>query len=286
MPKPRRLLMVPPRHYEVAYEINPWMSRLRPAERELAQEQWEGLHRVLTEQVGAEVILAEPQEGLPDMVFTANAGLVDGSRVILTNFRHKERQPEAPAFREWFEDNGYAVLELPPGRYFEGEGDALWMGETLFAGYHWRSDVHSHRLIGEMLGARVLSLELSDPRFYHLDTCFCPLDQRTVAYYPQAFDSYARKVIEANVPCRLLVEPEEAKRFACNAVVLGKDVVLNTGCPMLERQLQAFGFTPHATPLDEFIKAGGSAKCLTLHLDDSPTRRVVAVEGLNEGVES
>jgi N-dimethylarginine dimethylaminohydrolase len=263
----QRLLMVPPLHYEVAYEINPWMSRLRPADQPRAQTEWQGLHRVLTEEIGAEVLLAVPRPGLPDMVFTANAGLVDGSRAILSNFRHQERQPEAPAFAEWFEEHGLRVETLPPDRYFEGEGDALWVGDTLFAGYHFRSDVHSHRLIAEMLGARVLSLELSDPYFYHLDTCFCPLDERTVAYYPQAFDSYARKVIEANVPCRLLIEPEEAKRFACNAVVIGRHVALNSGCPYFEQQLRAFGFTPHPTPLDEFIKAGGSAKCLTLHLD-------------------
>jgi N-dimethylarginine dimethylaminohydrolase len=262
-----RLLMVPPDYYTVVYEINPWMSRARPAAQPVARAQWQGLHRILTEDFGAEVLLAKPQPEVPDMVFTANAGLVQGRQAVLSNFRHPERQAEAPYFRRWFEENGFEALILPEDRCFEGEGDALFVGETLFAGYHFRSDVHSHRLVGELLGRRVLSLQLRDPHFYHLDTCFCPLDAETVACYPPAFDEYAMKVIRANVPRVVEVEPGEARRFACNAVVLGRQVALNTGCPRFEEQLRELGLEPRGTPLDEFLKAGGSAKCLTLHLD-------------------
>jgi arginine dihydrolase len=263
----RALLMVPPQHYEVLYEINPWMSRGRPASPKVAERQWQGLYRVLTEEMDAEVRLADPCPGLPDMVFTANAGLVSGNRVVLSNFRHPERQGEAEPFARWFEGQGYAVERLPEECYFEGEGDALFLGDTLFAGYHFRSDVCSHRLVGELLGVRTLSLQLADPRFYHLDTCFCPLDAETAAYYPPAFDDYARRVLEVNAPELLAVNDGEAARFACNAVVLGRHVALNSGCPAFEAQLRDRGFLPHPTPLDEFLKAGGSAKCLTLHLD-------------------
>ncbi len=263
----RRLLMVAPTFYGVEYEINPWMSRANPASREAAQEQWEGLYRTLCEEVGAQVELAEPQPGLPDMVFTANAGLVRGRQALLSNFRYQERQGEAAHFRDWFEAHRFEVVCLPSERLFEGEGDALFLGDTLFAGYRWRSDVHAHRMIGETLGVRVLSLELAQPHYYHLDTCFCPLDDRTAAYFPEAFDEYGRTVIRANVPDLIEVCPEEAARFGCNAVVLEKDVVLNTGCPRFEGALRDRGFVPHSTPLDEFLKAGGAAKCLTLYLD-------------------
>ncbi len=265
-----RLLMVPPRFYGVEYEINPWMSRARPACRETAERQWEGLRSVLVDQLGAEILLAEPKAGLPDMVFTANAGLVYGARAVLSTFRHAERQGEASEFRRWFQEHGFAVDVLPEGRAFEGEGDALFLGDTLFAGYRWRSDIHSHRLVSELLGVPVLSLELADPYYYHLDTCFCPLDAETLMWYPPAFDDYARRVVEANVPRRIEVKPEEAARFACNAVVIGRRVALNWGCPDLEARLRDHGFEPYATPLDEFLKAGGSAKCLTLHLDRQP----------------
>jgi N-dimethylarginine dimethylaminohydrolase len=247
----RRVLMVAPRYFDVVYEINPWMSRARRADPARASAEWESLRRVLTEKAGAEVLTADPQPGLPDLVFTANAGLVLGERAVLSNFRHPERQAEAPHFRRWFEAHGFEVLTLPEERLFEGEGDALFAGDTLFAGYHFRSDVLAHRAVGELLGVRVISLELTDPYFYHLDTCFCPLDAETVAYYPPAFDEYARRVIEADFPRRIEVE----------------HVALNTGCPGFESALRNLGFIPHATPTDEFLKAGGSAKCLVLHLD-------------------
>lgn len=263
----RELLMVRPDYYGVEYEINPWMSRLRPPSRERAVAQWEGLRRVLTEEIGAVVHLAEPQPGLPDMVFTANAGLVLGNRAVVSHFRHAERQGEAAHFHHWFTERGLEVMDLPGESRFEGEGDALFFGNTLFAGYHFRSDVPAHRLVGEALGVRVLSLELTDPHYYHLDTCFCPLDNRTAAYFPPAFDEYARRVLAENVPDLIAVEPEEAARFGCNAVVLGREVALNTCCARLEVALRERGFTPHATTLDEYLKAGGSAKCLSLHLD-------------------
>jgi N-dimethylarginine dimethylaminohydrolase len=271
--------MVPPTHYSVVYEINPWMSRKRPASRDRAQRQWDGLYRVLTEDLEAEVLLAEPQPEWPDMVFTANAGLVYGRQAVLSRFRHAERQGEAPHFGRWFGEHGYEVLTLPEERSFEGEGDALFCGPNLFAGYFWRSDVHSHRLLGETLGVRVLSLQLTDPHFYHLDTCFCPLDGESAAYYPPAFDEYAQRVLEAHIPNLIAVAPDEADRFACNAVVIGKRVALNTGCPAFEGQLRERGFETFATPLDEFLKAGGSAKCLTLHLDREPVGTVLDTEG-------
>jgi N-dimethylarginine dimethylaminohydrolase len=262
--------MCPPTYYGIEYEINPWMDRRQGADTARAAGQWEELYSTLKHRVGTRVELIEPAAGLPDMVFTANAGLVYGRQAVLSRFRHAERQGEAPHFSRWFAEHGYEVLTLPEERSFEGEGDALFCGPNLFAGYFWRSDVHSHRLLGEALGVRVLSLQLTDPHFYHLDTCFCPLDGESAAYYPPAFDEYARRVLEANIPNLIAVAPDEADRFACNAVVIGKRVALNTGCPAFEAQLRERGFETFATQLDEFLKAGGSAKCLTLHLDREP----------------
>jgi N-dimethylarginine dimethylaminohydrolase len=260
------LLMAPPTWYGVEYEINPWMSRARQPDHAAATEQWQALYRLLTGELGARVHLVEPVPGLPDLVFTANAGLTRDGRAVLANFRHAERQREAPHFRRWFVEHGFQVVELPEDRRFEGEGDALFMGETLYCGYRYRTDAAAHRMVGEALGVRALPLELTEPRFYHLDTCFCPLAPDLAAWYPPAFDEYARRVLATHVPRLLEVSEAEAVRFACNAVVLGNDVVLNTGCPELESTLRSLGYRPHSTPLDEFLKAGGSAKCLVLHL--------------------
>jgi len=155
---------------------------------------------------------------------------------------------------------------LPAGACFEGEGDALFLGKTLFAGYRMRSDIESHLRMGQILECGVLSLELVDPRFYHLDTCFCPLGDRAAIYFPDAFDPYGRKVIEASVPEPIRVDREDALRFGCNAIVIGNEVVLQTGCVGINRELRGRGYAVHELDLSEFHKAGGSAKCLVLRL--------------------
>ncbi len=260
------ILMCPTDHYGIEYEINPWMSRGRQSDPDESARQWRELQKLLTA-LGADVRLMQPVKGLPDLVFTANAGLVWRDRVFLARFRHTARQGETELDRDWFQAAGFETVELPDQWKFEGAGDALFCGDTLFAGYLIRSDVGAMQWVAEQMDCRVIPLQLVDDFFYHLDTCFCPLNQTEAIYFPAAFDEYAQKALAESVPTLIAVEPDEAARFACNAVVLGAHVVLNTGCPHLEDSLRQLGYTPHATQLDEFIKAGGSAKCLTLRLD-------------------
>lgn len=261
-----RILMCPPEHYGIEYEINPWMSRARQADRALAMEQWQGLHDILVS-CGVEVPLVEPVAGLPDLVFTANAAMIYERKAVLARFRHPERQREEEVFRKWFAEHGYEVVESPIGMSFEGAGDALFCGDTLFAGYRMRSDALGHQQIGALLGCRVIPVELVNPYYYHLDTCFCPLATGVAAWHPAAFDDYGRKVIRQLIDELIEVETVEAESFACNAVVVDKTVVTNAGCPRFHLALEARGFQVIAAPLGEFVKAGGSAKCLTLRLD-------------------
>jgi N-dimethylarginine dimethylaminohydrolase len=258
--------MCPPDYYGIEYEINPWMSRSRGSSPQRAHEQWQSLYDSLRG-LGVTVELMEPRQGLPDLVFTANAGLVFHQRFFSSRFRHEVRARETPHFDAWFAANGYAVEHLPEGTFFEGAGDALFCGPTLFAGYRIRSDVRGHQYLGQALHKLVLPVELVDPRFYHLDTCFCPLAPGEAVYYPDAFDGYGRRVLEQHVPRLMPVRQAEALRFGCNAVVVGKKVILNTGCDTLAGGLRDWGYEPVAVELDEFLKAGGSAKCLTLRLD-------------------
>lgn len=261
-----KILMCPPDYYGIEYEINPWMSRSRSSDPGVSRQQWTSLYDLLVS-LGVNVQLLQPVSGLPDLVFTANAGLVHRSSVYLSRFRHPARQPETAHNRQWFAGQGYHCAELPAEMDFEGAGDALYVGETLFGGYIIRSDAAALQWVAQQIGCRVIPLQLVDIRYYHLDTCFCPLTTSSALVYLPAFDEYAQQALQEHVPTLIEVEPEEAERFACNAVVIGEHVVLNTGCPKLEAALAERGFTTHATPLDEFIKAGGSAKCLTLRLD-------------------
>lgn len=264
--KSPRILMCPPDFYGIEYEINPWMSRSRGSTPERARGQWQSLHDTLVG-LGVKVERMQPQKGLPDLVFTANAGLVFGRRFFSSRFRHEVRARETPHFDAWFAAHDFVVEHLPPGVFFEGAGDALFCGDMLFAGYRIRSDAAGHQHLGHVLKRMVLPLELVDPRFYHLDTCFCPLAPGEALWFPKAFDSYGQKVVRSHIPKLLEVEEPEAARFACNAVVVGKTVILNAGSDALAAGLDRWGYKTIALELDEFLKAGGSAKCLTIRLD-------------------
>lgn len=261
-----RILMCPPDHYGIEYEINPWMNRSLGAVRELSFRQWKNLHAALVS-LGVRVEILEPQPGLPDLVFTANAGLVFHDLFLSSRFKHDVRARESPVFDEWFAAHGFTVEHLPEGMFHEGAGDALFCGDVLFAGYRQRSDAVSHQWVAQRLGVRCLPLELVNPRFYHLDTCFCPLAPGEALYYPEAFDAYGRRVLSTHVPKLIPVAEAEAHRFGCNAVVVGRTVVHNSRCPQLAADLERAGYRTIEVELDEFLKAGGSAKCLTLRLD-------------------
>jgi len=265
-PTQSHILMCPPDFYGIEYEINPWMNTERQSDHAAATVQWGQLRRHI-EEAGAQVSLLEPIAGLPDLVFTANAAMICKNRALLSRFRYRQRQGEAPYNRCWLERNGFEVIDVPEHFSFEGAGDALFCGDTLFAGYRMRSDAAGHQAIGKMLGVRVIPVELIDGRYYHLDTCFCPLAPGEAIWHPPAFDEYGQRVIRQHVPKLIEAVPAEAERFACNAVVIGKRVITNTGCENLHALLRDRGYETVATPLDEFVKAGGSAKCLTLRLD-------------------
>ncbi len=266
-------LMCAPDHYDVDYVINPWMEgNVHKSSRDRAVVQWQKLYGVLKGLVNVELVT--PEKGWPDMVFTANAGLVLGDKAVLSRFLHKERQGEEPYFKAWFESKGFTVFELPKDLPFEGAGDALFdrKGGWLWAGYGFRSELDAHPYLAKWLDVEVLSLRLIDNRFYHLDTCFCPLTGGYLLYYPPAFDSYSNRLIEMRVPAdkRIVIEEADAVNFACNAVNVDRNVVMNKISDGLKQRITNAGFTVIETPLTEFLKAGGAAKCLTLRTIEVP----------------
>ncbi|MEM9946150.1 MAG: TIGR00300 family protein [Cyanobacteria bacterium P01_D01_bin.36] len=281
-----KILMCAPHHYDVDYVINPWMEgNIHRSSRDLAEEQWRKLHETIKDY--ATVELVTPEQGWPDMVFTANAGLVLGDQVVLSRFFHPERQGEEPHFQKWFEDNGYTVHTLPESLPFEGAGDALFdrAGGWLWAGYGFRSELDAHPLLAEWLNVEVLSLRLVDSRFYHLDTCFCPLVDGYLLYYPAAFDQYSNRLIEMRVPAekRIAIDEVDAITFACNTVNVGRTVVMNKASDRLKQTLKDCGFDVVETPLTEFLKAGGAAKCLTLKMTE-PKHKVPQASSLQSQV--
>lgn len=268
-----RLLMCPPDHFDVRYVINPWMQgHLRDADAMRARAQWQALHEVLAAR--ADIELLAPVADLPDLVFTANAGLVHRDAFVPSRFRHPERRAEEAHDAAWFRAHGFESKPLPDGIAFEGAGDALFErgAARLWFGHGHRSDAAAAPALQVLLDVEVVALGLVDPRFYHLDTCFCPLADGHLLYYPPAFDAAAQAAIAARVPAakRIVAREPDALAFACNAVNLDDAVVLNRATPELRAQLGQAGFATLQTDVSEFLKAGGAAKCLCLRLDEPP----------------
>lgn len=266
-----RFLMCLPTFFEVSYVINPWMlGNVDHVQIKQAHQQWRTLHDALSQR--ADVVLVDAAAGLPDMPFTANAGVVYRDAFVPSHFRHAERRGEEPLFEKWFEENGYRLSPFPDV-FFEGAGDALLdRGQSrLWMGHGHRTDIASADMLQAVLDIEVVPLRLVDPRFYHLDTCFCPLSGGVLMYFPEAFDAESRARIESRVPAdrRLAVSEADAITFSCNAVDVGDAVLLNHASESLSGQLRTFGFETISVPLSEFMKSGGSAKCLTLRLDES-----------------
>jgi N-dimethylarginine dimethylaminohydrolase len=273
----RRFLMCPPTHFGVLYEINPWMHAEVAVDADRARKQWDGLVAALRE-AGAEVETIEQDAEVPDLVFTANAGIVSGDLFVPSHFRHPERRPETEYFARWFADRGATVERLPEDLSHEGAGDALPFGAdtatrerggapVLLSGYRFRSDAAATTPISGLTGAVVRPVELVDERLYHIDITFCPLDDRHALCAPLGWDRYGTAVVESLVPEPLWLTDEEALAFTANSVVVGTTVLMPHVPPRVGRQLEAWGFDPVAVDVGEFLKAGGACRCLTLALD-------------------
>lgn len=274
------ILMCPPTYFGVQYVINPWMDgNVGIANKDTALQQWEGLFNILAKRTQVEIV--EPLPELPDMCFVANAGLLLDDVFVPSNFRVRQRAPEVPGYLRWFEKNKHQIKRLSEECEFEGEGDALFQPDKtdtpiLWSGYGCRSNLLSYSYLAEIFRAEVRPLRLMDKRFYHLDTCFTPLPNGRVMYYPAAFDARSLRLIHESVAPenRIEVNDEDALGFCCNAVRLGDTLVMNHASTDLQKRLNSWGYDVITTPLNEFLLAGGAAKCLSLILNQETVSNI------------
>ncbi|GIJ00558.1 N-dimethylarginine dimethylaminohydrolase [Sediminihabitans luteus] len=269
----RRYLMCRPTYFTVSYQINPWMDTSRPVDTARAISQWERLRDVHRD-LGHEVVLIEPLTGLPDMVYAANGATVVDGTAYSALFKHPERAAEGPAYLAWFAEHDFATREA---RHInEGEGDLLLAGDRILAGYGFRSERSSHAEIASLWHREVVSLELVDPRFYHLDTALTVLrgddgagpDQTPVdvAYYPEAFSPESRARLEALFPDALRATEADAVVLGLNSVSDGEHVVINPAATDYAGALRDRGYEPVPVDTSELLLGGGGAKCCTLVL--------------------
>ena len=280
-----RFLMCAPDHFGVAYKINPWMDpdswvQGAPVLTAASRREWAALHHALCE-LGGTINLVAPAPDVPDLVFTANAAVVLDRVALLARFRHPERQREEAHFEAAFRAlQGRGLIEavrmLPTDVILEGAGDCVWddTRNLFWIGFGPRSDAASRHVVEDVFGVPAITLELADPRFYHMDTALCPLPHGEVMCVPQAFTrhglAFIRDLVEPTL--RIEVDAEDASRLAANAVCIGNTIVLSGCSERLRGELTERGYRVVTTPLDSFLRAGGSAFCLTLRLDRTSNR--------------
>ena len=262
-PRTRRYAMTPPAFFAVEYAINPWMDVTTPVDvARRARAVGETYQTYL--RLGHTVDLVEPVPGLPDMVYAANGGFIANGIAVVARFRFAERAGESKAYAEWMSSVGYRPVSTR--HVNEGQGDLLLVGEMVLAGYGFRTDRRAHAEIAAALGMPVISLELVDPRFYHLDTALAVLDDHTIAYYPPAFSAAAQGQLQALFPDAIVVGSADAFVLGLNAVSDGLHVVLPSAATGFAAQLRDAGFEPVGVDLSELLKGGGSVKCCTLEV--------------------
>lgn len=277
MPLPKEVLMVRPLHYSVDYIINPHMAdHVGKVDHVAAHEEW-NLVRSLFDQLGLKVNIIEDQEGLPDMVFSANQSLPyiddEGKKHVFMSIMHAdERKDEVPYVEQWYRQRGYKIHYLDEKEVsdFEGCGDAIWHTgkRLLWGGYGYRSSINAYETISETFNVPVIALELVDESFYHLDTCLCILDQNTALIYPEAFTDEGLKLIDTVFDKVIRASKYEAKKlFACNASCPdGRNVIIQQGCTDVNKNLRDAGFSVHEVSTYEFLKSGGSVFCMKMLL--------------------
>jgi N-dimethylarginine dimethylaminohydrolase len=262
-PHLRRYAMTAPTFFTVEYAINPWMDTTTPVDTALAVRQWENLLATYR-RLGHTVELVEPVAGLPDMVYAANGGLIVDGKAVVARFAYPQRAGEAVAYADWMDARDFETTHT---HYVnEGQGDLLVVGSTILAGYGFRTELQAHAEVAQITGKPVVSLELVDPRFYHLDTALAVLDDTTIAYYPPAFSDEARARLQVLYPDAIEVATADAYVLGLNAVSDGRHVVLPAAATGFARQLVDAGFEPVCVDLSELLKGGGSVKCCTLEV--------------------
>ena len=268
----RHYLMCRPEHFVVSYRINPWMEPAKPTDTAKALAQWQALYDTYLN-LGHTVELIDPVPGLPDMVYTANGGFVIDGRALGVRFRVDERRGEERPFMDWFAAHGFEVVE--PQTVQEGEGDFLLAGEVVLAGTGFRSTTDSHREVADVFGREVVSLTLTDPRFYHLDTAIAVRDpvegpggveHANIAYLPTAFDEPSQRILAERFPDAIRVSDGDGAVFGLNAASDGLNVFISPRATGFAEQLRERGYNPVLVDLSELLLGGGGIKCCTLEL--------------------
>lgn len=255
--------MCQPYPFDAAEADRPWTDRTagRALTSRRALTQWGRLYSLYLS-LGHDVRLIGPLPGLPDAVrAAATATVVDG---LVLGARRGEGDGE-PAYLDWFRAHGFTEVR---GAAYANEGarDFLATGSRLLAGHRSAGPPDAHREARGYFRRPLISLELADPRFPHLDTALTVLDGDEIMYCPAAFSEAGRDVLAGLFPDALVVDEPDAAAPALNAVSDGLHVVLPEGADRVAAGLRDRGFRPIGTDLSELLRGDGGVRSCTLEL--------------------
>jgi N-dimethylarginine dimethylaminohydrolase len=262
----KKILMCPPDYFEIKYSINPWMNPAIRVNKEEAFKQYNALKNAF-EKAGGKIIELVPGKNLPDMVYTSNAGYAEGDVFIKANFKAHQRQHESNNAEKYFKHNGYQVFDIPENIIFEGEGDLIRSKSKYFFGWGQRSDLIANDYLEDIIGKEIISLELVNPYFYHLDTCLAPLNDNIVVINDSAFSEESLVKIYEKFRTVITTNEQDNSVLASNLLVIDNTVFIGKGISDdLKEGITKLKFKVIETEMSEFLKGGGSVKCLALEI--------------------
>jgi len=264
MPKAAKMsktvIMSPPTHFDIEYSINPWMNLDNKVDKKAALFQWQNLVD-LYKNLGLKIRLIPASKGLPDLVFTTDHGVWIRDTFYLSNFRYPERQKEQSIALKWYESQKIKVQHTPSYCFMEG-GDVMHHEDSIFVGYGFRTSHETIEYLHNTTRLEVIALELIDESFYHLDTCFLPINRDTAFYYPPAFSTSSIKLLKSHFDILLPVTTHEADGFACNSVKIYNHIICQPN-PTFEQKLLDLDLIPISLEMSQFNKSGGGIHCLS-----------------------
>lgn len=281
MESPMRILTCTPDFFEVKDVKNVHMQgNIGKASTEIAKDQWYNIKKIYQKLVEERILLSYSElsslSDAEDMVFAANpaAAWLSSSgqkQLVLSNMVHPSRQLEVPLFKDFFQNIGYEIISIPSDLSFEGNGDLIAhpTKRLLYGGYGKRTIKSAHEYLAKKIETPIVLLQLVDDRFYHLDTCFHPIDKDTVMVCPEAFDLSSFEIIKMLFKNVIRISAQEnAAFFALNCNTIVKDAkricVIHYGSTTVYNHLQQLGFQVKEVDTSEFMKSGGSVFCMKL----------------------
>ena len=262
----KHTLLCPPVYFDIEYSINPWMHIEEKVNRSDVLNEYRHLKK-LYDKLNVPYDELTPTNGLPDQVYITDTGHPTGKLFIKSNFRYGQRKPESTITATYFEKKGYAVYNLPPSVSFEGQGDLIMADHTYFMGWGQRSSYEAEEYLAHALQKEVVTLQLTNPNFFHLDTCFAPLAPDVAIYYPDAFTEDGRQILDEYFEDLIPLNKNDADAFACNLINIDNHIIVNEKISdKLQKTFERYGFTVHGLKMKEYLKGGGSVKCVSLQI--------------------